>query len=63
MTDNTSKTASTTGALFLSILGALMAVTSLSTDIYLPAILNACQTKSTTMRLLLYTIKQKDNIS
>jgi len=37
MTDNTSKTASTTGALFLSILGALMAVTSLSTDIYLPA--------------------------
>ena len=37
MTSNVSKASSTAGALFLSILAALMAVTSLSTDIYLPA--------------------------
>ncbi|MGO2498881.1 MAG: multidrug effflux MFS transporter [Vibrio litoralis] len=37
MTPNVSKPSPIVGVLFLSILGALMAVTSLSTDIYLPA--------------------------
>ena len=37
MTPNVSKPSPIAGVLFLSILGALMAVTSLSTDIYLPA--------------------------